>query len=56
MNLLSVKLWTKEEICVHFAVTPRTAEDMAMLSDKGLAKIEKALNVYNKIFWELTLR
>jgi len=28
-----VKLWTKEEICVRFAVTPHTAEDMAMLSE-----------------------
>ena len=31
-------------------ISPFHLEDMAMLSDKGLVKIEKALNVYNKIF------
>lgn len=44
MNLLSVKLWSRRKIHAGFTVTPQTANVMAILRDKCLVKMEKALN------------
>ena len=40
----------EKEICASFAVAPQTAQVMAMVCDKCLVKMEKALNLYRKIF------
>ena len=42
----------KNEKGIHasFAVAPPTAKVMGSVCDKGLVKMEKALNLYNKIF------
>ena len=42
----------EKEINASFAVTSWTAKVMDTIHDKGLVKMEKALNLYNKIFWE----
>ena len=43
-----------KEICASFAVSPQTANIMAIIMDKCLIMMEKALNLYNKILfvWE----
>ena len=40
----------EKEINASFAVTSWTAKVMDTILDKGLVKMEKALNLYNKIF------
>ena len=48
-------LWNCEERkrnCARFAVAPQTAKVMAMVHDKCLVKMEKALNLDSKVFWE----
>ena len=40
----------KKEIHATFAVVPQTARVTATVCDKCLVKMEKALNLYNKIF------
>ena len=42
----------EKEIRTSFAVIPQTAEVMATVHDKCLVSMEKALNLYNKMFWE----
>ena len=42
----------KKEIYASFAVTSWTAKVMDTVHDKGLVKMEKALNLYSKIFWQ----
>ena len=39
----------EKEIGASFAVTAQTAKVMATVRDKGLVKMKKALNLYNKI-------
>ena len=41
----------EEEIYAGFAITSQTAKVMATGCDKCLVEMEKALNLYNKIFW-----
>ena len=43
---------TVKEICAPFAVIPQTAKEMAILSYKCLFRMEKTLNLYNKMFQE----
>ena len=50
-NLLSMKLWRKKKICPGFAVASQTIKVMPRVTDKSFVKIEKALNLYSKIFW-----
>lgn len=40
----------KKEMCAGFAVAPQTAKATATVHDKCLLKVEKALNLYNKVF------
>ena len=40
----------EKEIHANFAVTPQTAKVMVTELDKCLVNMEKALNLYNKIF------
>ena len=39
-----------KEIYASFAVVPQTAKVTATVHDECLVKMEKALNLYNKIF------
>ena len=41
----------EKEICASFAVASQTAEVTATMCDNCLVKMEKALNLYNKMFW-----
>ena len=43
---------TEKEIHASFAVAPQTTKVMSTVCDKCLVKMEKAWNVYNKMFWE----
>ena len=48
-------LWNCEEgkrNCARFAIAPQTAKVMAMVHDKCLVKMEKALHLDSKVFWE----
>ena len=48
-------LWNCEEgkrNCARLALVPQTAKVMAMVHDKCLVKMEKALNLDSKVFWE----
>ena len=45
----------EKEIDASFAVTSWPAKIMDTVHDKGLVTMEKALNLYNKIFWERPL-
>lgn len=40
-----------KEISASFAVSPQTANIMAIVIDKCLITMEKALNMYNKILF-----
>ena len=40
------------EMCASFAVAPQTVKVMAIVQDKSLVKMEKAFNLYSKIFSE----
>ena len=40
----------EKEIHATFTVPPQTAKVMATVNDKYLVKMEKALNLYSKIF------
>lgn len=40
-----------KEISASFAVSPQTANIMAIVTDKCLITMEKALNMYNKILF-----
>ena len=40
----------EKEIYASSAVTPQMAKSMAIVHYKHLVKMEKALNLYNKIF------
>lgn len=40
----------RKEIHASFAVMPQTAKVMATVPDECLVKMEKAFNLYNKIF------
>ena len=40
----------EKEICASFGVASQTAEVAATVVDKCLVKMEKALNLYSKIF------
>ena len=42
----------EKEISDSFPVTTETAELRAVMHSKHLVKMEKALNLYQKIFWE----
>ena len=42
----------EKEICARFAITSQNVKITALVSDKCLVKMEKALNLYNKISWE----
>lgn len=44
----------KEEKIIYdsFALVPQTAKVMSTVHDNWLVKMEKALNLYGKIFWE----
>ena len=41
-----------KEICASFAVVPQTAKVIATVHDECSVKMEKALHLYNKMFWE----
>ena len=43
----------EKEIYASFAVLPQTAKVVAMVHEKCSVKMEKALNLYNKIFGEI---
>ena len=53
MNLLSLKLWMKEEKAIHvsFGVAAQTWNVRATANDMYIVNMEKALNLY-KTFWE----
>ena len=38
------------EMCASFAVAPQTVKVMAIVQDKSLVKMEKAFNLYSKIY------
>ena len=40
----------KKEVCASFAVVLKTAQVVAIVHDKCLVKMEKAINLYSKIF------
>ena len=40
----------EKEICASFVVVPQTAKVTATLHDKSFVRMEKALNLYKKIF------
>ena len=52
MNKFSIYEIVKKEkeICASFAVASQTAKAMVTVHKKCLVSIEKALNLYNKIF------
>ena len=41
-------------ICASFVVVSQSAKVTTTVHDKCLVKMEKALSLYNKIFWERT--
>ena len=41
-----------KEICASFAVVPQTTKVKATVHDECLVKMEKALYLYNKMFWK----
>ena len=43
----------KGKNCTSFAVVSQTAKVMATVFDKCLVKMEKVLNLYKKMFWEI---
>ena len=47
-----MKLWRKKETHASFAVTLKTAKVRAITSDKCFVKMEKVLNLDNKLFWK----
>ena len=55
-NESSVHETVKEEkqTCTSFALIAQTAKVTASVLSKCFAKMEKALNLYNKICWEST--
>ena len=42
----------EKEVWVGFVVVPQTAEVTATVYGKCLVKMAKALNLYDKVFWE----
>ena len=44
------EIMKEKEICAIFAVTALTSKAMDTVYDKCLVKMEKALDLYNKIF------
>ena len=52
MHLLFMKLWRRKKSVLFFAITAQTSKAMDTVYDKCLVKMEKALDLYNKIFWE----
>ena len=42
----------EKEIRARFAAAPQTAKVTATVCDKFLVKMERALNLYNKKYWE----
>ena len=52
-NESSIRNIVKEkEIRANFAVAPQTAKVTAIVHDNCLVKMEKELNLYNKVLWE----
>ena len=47
-----MKVKKEKEFHASFVVTPQTAKIMATEHGKCLVKMEKVLNLYNKLFWE----
>ena len=45
-----MKLGRRGKKCTSFAVVPQTVKVIAIVCDKCLVKIEKALNLYKKMF------
>ena len=43
----------QKEMCASFAVPPQTAKVVATMQDKCSVKMEKALNLYNRVFGEI---
>ena len=43
----------QKEMCASFAVPPQTAEVVATMQDKCSVKMEKALNLYNRVSGEI---
>ena len=50
-----VNVKKRKEICVSFAVKPQTAKVMATVRDKCLVKMEKVLNFYNCVTYNMLL-
>lgn len=42
----------QKEICASFSAIPQTAKFMATVPDSCLVKMQKTINLYNKILWE----
>lgn len=49
MTLPSMKLWRRKKICASFALVPQIAKVTATVSDEHSVKMEKELNLYNKV-------
>lgn len=49
---LSMKSWRREKICDSLPVVSHTAKGMATVLDKCLVKLETALTLCNKVFWD----